>query len=266
MQEPFPTLTDLDLGFTDELASVVPDSFLRGSAPRLQRLFLDSVPFPGLPRLLSSASDLVILSLWHIPHSGYISPGAMANCLSTLTRLEFLLLDFKSSPPRSLPDLGSPPPPPTRAVHPSLTRLSFSGVSKYLEDLMSRIDAPRLDDLDITFFFQLSFDTPQLAQFISRTPQLNVRDKAYVAFSSLGAFFSLPRTYDRRLELKISCRQSDWQVLSMTQVCNSILPFFSAFEHLYITKPVTSLRPWPGDIENSEWLELLQPFTAAKNL
>src|SRR5260370_34183999 len=47
-QEPFPTLTDLDLGFTDELASVVPDSFLRGSAPRLRRLFLDSVPFPGL--------------------------------------------------------------------------------------------------------------------------------------------------------------------------------------------------------------------------
>jgi len=131
---------------------------------------------------------------------------------------------------------------------------------------MSRIDAPRLDDLDITFFFQLEFDTPQLAQFISRTPQLNVRDKAHVAFSSSGAFFSIRRTYDRRLELKISCRQSDWQVLSMTQVCNSILSSFSALEHLYITKHVSSLRPWPGDIENSEWLELLQPFTAAKNL
>jgi len=46
------------------------------------------VPYPGLPKLLSSATHLVTLHLLNIPHSGYISPEAMVTALSTLTRLE----------------------------------------------------------------------------------------------------------------------------------------------------------------------------------
>ena len=48
LEEPFPELTQLNLGFRDkgETVPVVPDLFLGGSAPRLHFLSLTHVPFP----------------------------------------------------------------------------------------------------------------------------------------------------------------------------------------------------------------------------
>jgi hypothetical protein len=88
MQQPFPALTRLDFMFGDEGALVVPASFLGGSAPSLQKFFLYRIPFPGLPKLLLSATHLVNLGLVRVPHSGYTSPEVMVAVLSTLTRLE----------------------------------------------------------------------------------------------------------------------------------------------------------------------------------
>lgn len=266
MREPFPALTGLHMSSSfHKAARGLCDSFLGGSAPRLQFLHLLGIPFPGLPKLLLSATHLVTLYLWYIPHSGYISPEAMVTSLSVLTRLENLKLSFQSS--RSRPNRESRRPhPPTRSVLPSLTFLHFMGVSEYLEDLMARINAPQLDDLHIIFFHQLIFDTPLLAQFISRIPKLTAHDQAHVAFSDWGAFLTLPRTYDKQFQLAISCTQPDWHVLSMAQVCNSTLPPFSTLEHLYISDRGSTQRRWHGDIENSEWLELLRPFAAVKNL
>ena len=63
MQKPFPILTHLDLGYADGMpvASVVPDLFLDGSATRLRKLELTRISFPGLPKLLLSATHLVHL-------------------------------------------------------------------------------------------------------------------------------------------------------------------------------------------------------------
>jgi hypothetical protein len=96
MQEPFPELTHLKLHSSrhDETVPALPGSFLGGSAPRLQELKLDRVPFPGLPKLLLSTTYLVTLHLEIIPHSGYISPEAMVTCLSVLGSLEDLCLFF----------------------------------------------------------------------------------------------------------------------------------------------------------------------------
>jgi hypothetical protein len=93
VQEPFPELTELRLWpDDDETMSVIPDSFLGGSAPRLRLLWLKHIPFPGLPKLLLSATYLVELYLEYIPHSGYISPEEIVTALSTLTSLKSLLL------------------------------------------------------------------------------------------------------------------------------------------------------------------------------
>ena len=104
MQQPFPALKRLLLQPVDETTPVDPDSFLGGSAPSLQMLSLHDIPFPGLPKLLLSATHLVHLDLY-IPHSGYISPEVMVTCLSALTRLEKLEIGFKSR--RSRPDTRS---------------------------------------------------------------------------------------------------------------------------------------------------------------
>jgi hypothetical protein len=268
MQQPFPALTYLQLlnrQPEDETAAVVPASFLGGSVPRLQTLFLDRVPFPGLPKLLLSATHLVDLKLWGIPHSGYISPEAMVTCLSVLTRLERLDIRFKS--PQSRPDrrlLRLP----TRIVLPVLKGLWFNGVSEYLEDLVVRIDAPLLDKLTITFFHQLLFDTPRLSQFIARTPNFKTHDEARVLFSDWGVGVTLPQKLNRKLEVHILCKQPDWQLSSLAQVFSSSFPrdLIPAVEQLYILEDILSRPPWQDGIESSQWLELLHPFIAVKGL
>jgi len=243
----------------DETRPVVPESFVGGSAPRLQRLHLEWVPFPGLPKLLSSATHLVTLVLREIPHSGYISPETMVRCLSTLTRLKTFSLAFKS--PLSRPVRESRRLHPlTRSALPALTYFRFEGVSEYLEDFVARIDAPLLHRLYITFFHQLIFDTPQLAQFVARTPNIQPPVEACITFADRYVEVS------GRFELRISCRQSDWQLSSLAQVCSSSFPI-STVERLYISETKYSRPCWQDDIDDdSQWLGVLRPFTALKNL
>ena len=219
VQVPFPELAALWLSFEDFLSvPVLPDSFLGGSAPRLRCLALGAVPFPGLPKLLLSATHLTRLWLVSIPHSGYISPEEMVTCLSTLTSLETLQLEFES--PQSCPDLENQrSPPPTRSILPALTIFSFKGVNEYSEDLVSRIDAPRLYRLSTTFFNDIEFNTPELNQFISRTPTLGACDEARLIFHSREAVvrlrqFLLEGSDPRVVEVKILCQVSDWQLSS----------------------------------------------------
>ena len=268
MQVPFPELTHLDLFHSDQTEPVVPlsDSFLGGSAPRLRYLELDGIPYPGLPKLLLSATHLTDLHLYHIPHSGYISPEAMVACLSTLTSLELLSLGFKS--PLSCPDWERRLPPPlTRTFLPVLGHLWFKGVVEYLEYLVARIDAPRLECLDITFFNDIMFFTPQFTRFISNTSILEAFDEARIALddSTASVKLSSASKLDEGLNVSISCRELDWQLSFLEQVCTSSLPPLSTLQDLYM-----SGRPWPQDwkdnIDYEQWQGLLHSFTTVKNL
>jgi hypothetical protein len=266
MQKPFPELTHLLLTSHDEQLPVVPDSFLSGSALRLVYLELHGIPYPGLPKLLMTATHLVDLHLLEIPHSGYLSPDAMATALSTLTSIASLSLGFRS--PQSCPDPETRhPPPPTRCILPVLTRFWFKGVCEYLDDLVAYIDAPRVS-LFITFFNQIVFDTPQFIQFTCRTPTLKALEIGSVVFEDDNAKIKLSSQTPGygSLEVRISCRESDWQVSSLEQVCTSCLPPLSALEDLSIYQHTRSNSHWQDNIDNTLWLELLHPFTAVKKL
>jgi len=70
-----------------------------------------------------------------LPHSGYISPEAMATCLATLFNLDTLVLDFQS--PRSLSYRENwRPLPHTNLVLPALTTFEFQGFSEYLKGFL----------------------------------------------------------------------------------------------------------------------------------
>ena len=267
MQKPFPELTYLELGVlededgvNDGPGSILPDSFLGGTAPRLRSLCFYNIQFRELPKLLLSTTHLVELELDNIPLSGCIPPEVMATSLSALTSLEILHLEFQCPPPRPALDSRRPPPL-TRSILPSLTEIRFEGASEYLEEIFARIDAPRLDELNI-------FDTPQLFQFISRIPTLRALEKGYVKIcpdSIFVGFRSQTSDYDV-LTMEIFCRASEWQLSSLEQVCTSSLPPVSTLEDLNFCEnrfhPLDRLE----DVENALWLELLHPFAAVKNL
>ena len=267
MQQSFPALTRLELGYGNETTPVQPDSFLGGSAPRLQYLILYRIPFPGLPKLLLSATRLVVLKIQEIPPSGYISLEAMVTALTVLTCLEDFDLTFES--PLSFPDRKSRRlPPQARILLSSLTSFSFAGACGYLEDLVDQVDAPLLDKFTITFFPQPIFDTAKLTQFITRTPKFKAHDAARVFFYDMDVSISFLQAFEGVLDLWISCEQPDLLFSSFVRLCSSTFcqAFIPFVETLHILEGEYMPLFWPGDVGSSQWLELLHPFTAVKGL
>jgi len=268
IDEPFPALTSLQLISSGQNVPVFPDSFLGGSAPRLRSLDLRGIPYPSIGNLLSSTTNLVRLCLSHIPHSGYIAPDTLVPCLSMLPRLKSLLLQFQY--PRSRAQRESRHPPPlTRVVIPNLTILVFHGDMEYLEDILSQIETPILDEAVFWFFNQIVFDTPLLGHFIRRTETFMTIHTARVQFFSDNIVVILPGLGETAgddqvaLYLSISCVPLDWQLSALAQVLDSFLSSLQTVESLEIE---VCHQDWQGEIEVIQWQELLHPFTSVKDM
>ena len=266
MQRPFPSLAYLRIctDYDEVPFDPVPASFLGGFAPRLQTLDLERIQFPGLPKLLLSATDLVTLSLVDIHPSGYISPEALVTSLSGLTRLD--KLDFRFFEyTHSFPDLESPyTPPRTRTLLPALTELRLQASSEYLEDFAARIDAPLLDDLIIIFLDELISDTPQIIQFIGRVPNFEAYDNAQIIFADrMGGTSVILLKGSIRLELRIKCWSPE-QLSSLVQACSSSFPqaLIANLRCLYILAD----SPPDDNTEIGQWIDLLRPFTGVMRL
>ncbi|KAI9447012.1 hypothetical protein F5148DRAFT_743376 [Russula earlei] len=263
MQKPFPELTYLRFRVEDNTVASLPDSFLGGSAPLLRELRLANCPFPGIPKLLLSTNQLVVLSLFNIPYSGYISPQDLVTALSAMSRLETLHLQFQV--PRY--PATRPPPPLTRSVLPALTELTFCGVHEYLEDFVAQIEVPLLTTLYVAFFMDIDFVIPQLHRLIKKTESFKTCDRATVYTSDRAIRLTVYRGTNQlpALTLEISCRELDRQLASLAKVCSSSLPLLSALVQLDITDYAPQSR-WKDGMETTQWLALLAPFIAVKDL
>lgn len=195
--------------------------------------------------------------------------------LSTITNLKTLSLKFQS--PQSRPSRSNHASLQTRSVLPALKYFSFKGVCEYLEDLVAGIDAPQLITLNISFFDQIEFDTPQFIQFVTRTSLagLEAPIEADVHLGGRTGVALMTRwSHDGVLDLKIGCGKWGGQISSLARVLNSSLPPFSALETLYIykcknLKHFEYLEPdnnLTRKQENMLWLELFCSFTAVKKL
>lgn len=270
LEKPFPALTDLELWSIDDDAPPVfpsPAKFLGGSS-HLRSLELGGISIPGLPKLLLSLTDLVELRIDLTSESGFLSPKEIVAGVSALTKLKEFALEFEYDTPREREDQHAPPR--TRAVLP-ISSFKFKGVSEYLEDLVDLIDAPELDHLDIALysFNQIIYDTPQLLQFISRIAKLQVPVKAHIGFEDPEVWieFSSPtQPPNNVLTLGILCIPPDPPFPCMAQFCRS--PFFPlpTLESLYVGGGRYSERDRQYRIENTRWLDFLEPFSTVKNL
>jgi F-box-like len=285
MQEPFPELTSLSFQSRQwspgdsEVLLQVPDTFLNGSAPCLQRLTFWDISFPSLPRLLLTATNLTSLCLKDIPNAGYISPEAIVTCLSGLPKLKSLSIEFRFPTPHSQ-RRNRPPPPLTRFVLPALTRLEFKGVSEYLEVLATRIDAPFLDHFDIKFFddfYQPVFDVPEITRFFAHLESfrpsmitLNFWPPFCIfILCYLDTMCQCCNTSHHLCQWCIMCGRLDWQVISAAQICSRIPSFRSSVESLtilYTARGPSSGIVQPDEIEPTIWLQLFSSFTSLQNL
>lgn len=268
MLQPFPELTSLALRSSDGTTFVLPNSFLGGSAPRLRSIYLNNIAFPALRRLLVSLVNLVHLHVWDNPPSSYISPEAMIPCLVAMTRLESLHVGFRS--PRSPSGGPGRRPPPTRTILPALSHFEFHGGCEYLEDIVARINAPLVRIVRLKLFNQIIFNISQLPQFIDHADRFKALNHANIVMSRHSVevkLLSQPGTADRTiLVMGVSCGVSDWQLSSLAQVCGSCSSYLSTVEHLDICEDQYSRPHWQDDIESAQWIELLHPFAAVKNL
>ena len=265
-QEQFPELTFLELVSEPTTELTLPLEFLGGSAPSLRVADLDSIRFPALPHLLSSARDLVSLRLRRIPIEGYVSPMAMVASLSASVNLRELLIDFRS-PQSPLNRTILLPRPRKHVVLPALTNFSFHGVSEYLEDFVARIRTPSLHHVQIRYFNQLIFHIPQLVRFIKQTENLGPFDQAYVHPTHETIVISLQSsTRGVYIALRISCYEMDWKLSSLAQLCSQLYSLVSRVECLEMDMKMDPRPNWQDGMDAIQWLEIFQTFAAVNTL
>ena len=182
-----------------------------------------------------------------------------------MTQLETLLLHFVSLPPRR--------PPGERAILPTLRILKYRGTSKYLDNLVARIDAPHVENMNITFFSQPTIDASELGRFVEQIEttqtslnQGNIQTSPHaisISFTVSSSAFRTP------LQLQLSCKQMDWQLSLMTQICNQFTPFLFRVKNVGIgfnTADLPNRRDHAcGQAGGEGWLELVRLFALAQD-
>ncbi|KAI9464516.1 hypothetical protein BJY52DRAFT_1249588, partial [Lactarius psammicola] len=106
-------------------------------------------------------------------------------------------------------------------------------------------------------------DTSQLGRFIERIEMQTSLSRADVQTSAHAISICLSKPgAPTRLDLQISCEQLDWQLSSMTQICNHFSPFLFRVESLGIF--MTQHSTGQDDTVREQWVELIRAFGGAK--
>ena len=172
MDDEYPILEYLiivHLGEEKSSILTLPETF---RAPRLRHLALFGSALPIGSRLLTTAVGLVTLS----HPSTYFHPNTLLQWVSSMHQLENLIIGFSSADPsRDLERQLTHMPIITAVTLPNLRRFGFHGVGAYLEAIVHRIAAPRLEKLRIYILNQLTFSMPRLLQLVNTTENLRFK-------------------------------------------------------------------------------------------
>jgi hypothetical protein len=170
--------------------------------------------------------------------------------LGVLANLEDLSIGFE---PSYIDQKVRRSPSPTRTVLPALSSFRYEGSVEYIEDLVSHIDAPLLDNIWITFRCELTFSIPQVAQFMKRTTKFQALNEAHVYQHVYGIQVdSFPSTsypgdkIGEKSGITILCK-NDRQPSRLANVFTSLFPSIYIVEHLYIVP-----SSWQDDFDNSQ--------------
>ncbi len=267
----FPILQRLQLRSQESMRPLhIPDGFLGGSAPLLRDIHLIRTVFPALPVLLLSSQALVSLQLDDIPNPGYFSPEDLANSLSGMAQLNTLKIRFL---PPNAHERSMDSSPINRAILPALTEFEIKGNCEYVEDLVSRFDAPALGQINVTFIEQPTFGIPRLARFIGRTKEAKSPHHTSVRLSDeimMTQYFRRPSCADSTsgtFQLQIPCDELDGRVSQLIHVCQYISEPLLGVERFDVEAFPHSTNWMDGEeVDTTVWLELFRSFRGAKSV
>jgi hypothetical protein len=268
MDDEYPILEYLIivLPFEDNSVTLFPETL---QAPHLRHLVLRGFSLPIRSRLLTTAVGLVTLDLYMVHPSTYFHPNAVLQWISLMPQLEMLGILFRFPvPSRDVEWQLIHTPIRTAIILPNLHRFRFRGVSTYLEALVRRITAPRLEKVEIWFFNQLTVSIPCLLQFMNTSENLQL-DRAEFGFYAEQVFVWI---YSHRagmyaLSIHVFCWHLDWQVSSIAQISNSLSHMFSAVEHLILEQREHSRSSEEhNEADRTEWRKLLGSFNNVETL
>ena len=263
IEGPFLKLEDLVLLSRDGVELTLPSAF--GWSTRLRSLRLTRIAFFALPQLLYSSRKLVDLRLHEVFNPWLLSPEALADALSGMAQLRSLSLHFLPTTDHwhTGPSLSSS----KRFSLPFLTRLNFRGIAQYLEDLVVRIDAPHLGDIEVTFFNESISDLSKSSEFIDRIEIHKSHCRAYIQISERALAISLTQPAaptDTCLKLQLFCEPLSRQLDNIAHICSQISDVLFSVEDLHINVTRSSSGQAHSDCE--QWQGLILYFSNTKSL
>ena len=270
MNNPYPILEHLSLSSTtEEEADVILPSTFR--ATNLRHLALYGMGLPSGLSLFASTTTLVTLTLTRIPAPYYFHPGHLVTQIKGLLHLEELSIGFAVPIPLPSTEVELLPAPMPRVTLPTLKRLMFRGVAVYLENLVAQINAPLLEQLTVTLFFELAFTLVALTKFIHTTGALRCLSTK-VLFKKEGVSIVTNNGESLSsggLTIDVNCEHLDWQIDAATQCCRALEQVLSDVEELTLELDWDSdgmPSDWGDSLDSMLWHGLLLPFSSAKKL
>jgi len=117
---------------------------------------------------------------------------------------------------------------------PNLRLFFFRGTSAYLDGFLTQIRTPLLR---LRLFNQLTFTIPHLFQWLSATENFRFNSVQLVFFQEGITLSAYRREGDRvnPFDVMIRCRHIDWQVSTVAQIFNSLVPVLSVVEVLVLS-------------------------------
>ena len=196
----------------------------------------------------------------------YFQPNTLLQCISLVPQLEILTILFTFPVPNH--DVETHAPITTHITLPNLRFFWFQGASTYLEAVIYRITTTRLENLQISFFKQLTFSVPRLVQFMNKAENLRF-DNALIIFQDkqihLLMYCREAGTFS--FGVTVDCWQLDWQVSFVEQISNALSQVFSAVDHLILRHDVHGQSSDErNDVDRIEWRKLLRSFSNVKTL
>jgi hypothetical protein len=254
----FSELEDLVLLSQESERLALPYSFQWG--PRLRRLHSTRVTILPLLRSLHFSNDLVDLQLHEVLDPWHLLPSALTNVLSRMVQLRSLSLHFLSTPTY----FALPTPSGERVLLPFLTCFHFQGITEYLEKLLAEIEAPRLGDIEVTFFDKPIFDLSNLAKFISRIEVHTPHNRAHIHLSEGAISISLTRPgAPTCFKFQLFGEHLAQQLSFISRISTSFSVYLLNVDDLQIS--TTRQSRWEDSVEsNIRWRELINSFTGIK--